>query len=87
MGGNSKSSKYQVAQELANMYCSMKQMSSRLAEIIEEYSLEELEGLFQVDIARIEECDHSLLSLAHKLAHGPSLKVKNKGEKNAANSK
>lgn len=75
---NKKSKEYRIAKELADMYIKMKEMSARLQEIIEEYDLEELEGLMVDDIQMIEACDHSLIAIAHRIVKDKACKLNRK---------
>lgn len=61
------SKKYKVAQRLGKIYLTLKELAGELQEYAEDYELSCISSILINDIKKIEQADHDLFILAHKL--------------------
>lgn len=62
------SKKYKDAKRLGEIYLALKEFAGELQELAEEHEFDGIGKMLLDDIRKIEDADHDLIRLAHKLA-------------------
>jgi len=61
------SKKYRIAKRLGEIYLALKELSGELQEFAEDHELGSIGNMLLDDIKKIEQADHDLIRVAHKL--------------------